>query len=195
MSTAHRLCTGAVVGLLGVGVATGLAGRAPAGPPAAADPAPPATAAAPAPPEPAPSADPDPGGELTTVTAVVDGGTIEVAGGRTVRLLGLRACAPTTRGGREAAEFLQLFLRVGQQVRLVADGPRDADDRGRLLRRVEKAAGWKNPADPYHNDVGVGVVVHPAVSVATDAATGPYLARLRQRDYGPHDCSGTPAPR
>ena len=42
------------------------------------------------------------------MTEVVDGDTIEVTDGRRVRFLGIDACEMSTRGGREAKEYLKI---------------------------------------------------------------------------------------
>lgn len=139
---------------------------------------------------------PEPVGELVSVIEVVDGATIEVSGGRTVRLLGLNACKVSTKGGREAKDFLEIYTPVGQQVRLVSDGPQDTDTAGRLLRRVEQNVDYRSASSPYLYDVGSNVVPHDAIGVdETNGAEGSYLDELRQRDSGERDCSGTPAAR
>ncbi|WP_130292778.1 thermonuclease family protein [Pseudonocardia sediminis] len=133
-------------------------------------------------------------GELVSVTKVVDGDTIEVTGGRKVRFLGIDACETDTRGGREARESLELSVS-GQQVRLVADGRRDVDDYGRLLRRVERDSTYVSDYDPYINDIGLSLIGDDAVGVyeRKNDAPAAYLAELRERDYSSaRDCTGTP---
>lgn len=79
---------------------------------------------------------PLPHGLDTTVQRVVDGDTLVVAGGHSVRLIGLDT--PETKDprrpvqcyGREAAAFLSTLLPRGTAVRLVGDvEPRDVYDR------------------------------------------------------------------
>jgi endonuclease YncB( thermonuclease family) len=135
-----------------------------------------------------------PVGELVTVTKVVDGDTIEVTGNRKVRFLGIDACEMSTKGGREAKEYLDIFAGVGEQVRLVADGARNTDDHGRLLRRVERDSGYTSPSDPYGNDIGTSIISHEAIGIykGKNDASAAYLTELRERDDGPRDCSGAP---
>ena len=125
-------------------------------------------------------------GEAVTVTDVIDGDTIEVSGDRRVRLLGIDACEMGTRGGREAKDLLEGFLSDGQ-VRLIADGARDRDGSGRLLRRVETMTS---------TDLGALMVVYPAVGVSQgrNDATPAYTSQLRAADYGERDCTGTTSP-
>jgi endonuclease YncB( thermonuclease family) len=132
-------------------------------------------------------------GELVSVTKVVDGDTIEVTGGQTVRFLGIDACEMSTKGGREAKDMLELHISGGQ-VRLVADGRRDTDDYGRLLRRVERVSSYSSQQNPYANDIGVTMISDTAVGLYTrkNDATPAYLSELRQHDVGHRDCSGTP---
>lgn len=132
-------------------------------------------------------------GELVSVTKVVDGATIEVTGRRTVRLLGLSACKVSTKGGREAKEHLEMYASVGQQVRLIADGTRDSDAMGRLLRRVERDSRYGSSSDPYFDDIGTSVVASAAIGVDDQAgADAAYVTELREHDFGQRDCSGTP---
>ncbi|MHC1563655.1 thermonuclease family protein [Actinomycetospora sp. C-140] len=116
---------------------------------------------------------------------MIDGDTLEVSGGRRVRLLGIDACEMSTRGGREAKDQLEGFLADGQ-VRLIADGARDRDGSGRLLRRVETTGS---------TDLGELMVVYPTVGVyqGRNDASPAYMSQLRAADYGERDCSGTPA--
>ncbi|MDD7942043.1 thermonuclease family protein [Actinomycetospora lutea] len=123
-------------------------------------------------------------GETVTVTDVIDGDTLEVSGDRRVRLLGIDACEMSTRGGREAKDLLEGFVASGQ-VRLVADGARDRDGSGRLLRRVETTAS---------SDLGELMVIYPTVGVydGRNGAAPEYLSRLRAADHGERECSGSP---
>ncbi|GAA4875469.1 thermonuclease family protein [Actinomycetospora straminea] len=126
-----------------------------------------------------------PAGDTATVIDVVDGDTIEVAGGERVRLLGIDACEMGTRGGREAKDLLEGFVSSGQ-VRLIADGARDRDGNGRLLRRVETSPGG--------SDLGELLIIYPTVGVyeGRNDATPEYLAGLRASDQGERRCAGTP---
>jgi len=126
---------------------------------------------------------PVPVGETVTVTDVVDGDTLEVSGDRRVQLLGIDACETDTRGGREAKDLLKGLVASGH-VRLIADGARDRDGSGRLLRRVETTAS---------SDLGALMVIYPTVGIAEGRdATPAYLSQLRAADHGERDCSGTP---
>jgi endonuclease YncB( thermonuclease family) len=131
------------------------------------------------------SSTPAAAGTTATVTDVVDGDTIEISGGRRVRLLGIDACEMSTQGGREAKQLLEGFVG-SDQVRLVTDGSRDHDRYGRLLRRVETTTG--------STDIGALMVIYPTVGVyeGQNDATPAYLAQLRASDDGRRDCSGTP---
>lgn len=143
----------------------------------------------------APASTAMPVGESVTVTKVVDGDTIEVTGGRDVRFLGIDACEMSTKGGREAKEYLEVFADVGTQVRLIADGARDKDDHDRLLRRVERDSSYTSQYDPYSNDIGTTLIGHEAIGIfggKKNDASATYLAKLRESDYGERDCSGTP---
>lgn len=110
-------------------------------PPPAVPAAPPVTTtAAPEPPAYAPAAPPkdqrDFAGEKVTVTRVVDGDTVELADGRTIRLLGIDT--PEVYGGQEcwgpeASQFARKTL-ANKTVGLVTDPTQDAVDRyGRTL--------------------------------------------------------------
>ncbi|GAA4797614.1 hypothetical protein GCM10023200_37310 [Actinomycetospora chlora] len=124
-------------------------------------------------------------GEPATVTDVVDGDTLEIEGGRRVRLLGIDACEMGTRGGREAKDLLETYVS-SSRVRLIADGPRDTDRYGRLLRRVETTGS---------TDVGALLVSSPSVGIyegGRNDASPAYLAELRAADHGDRDCAGTP---
>jgi micrococcal nuclease len=82
-----------------------------------------------------------PAGVDTTVTRVVDGDTIEVAGGERVRLIGVDT--PETKDpsrpvgcyGKEASRFTSSLLPAGSSVRLVGD-VEQRDRYGRLLAYV-----------------------------------------------------------
>ena len=140
------------------------------------------------PPPSAPATAPAVAVETTTVTQVVDGDTLRVADGREIQLIGVDACETSTRGGREAKDTLDGFVR-GQQLRLVPDGSRDADDQGRLLRRAETASSYVSSG----TDIGGLMIGSPAVGLADgQEASASYLAELRSGDYGDRDCSGTP---
>jgi len=77
--------------------------------------------------------------KLHTVTAVIDGDTIELRNGTRVRLVQIDA-PEAGQGecfGREATAILATILPAGTKVRLVADPRLDEVDRyGRLLRYV-----------------------------------------------------------
>jgi hypothetical protein len=135
-----------------------------------------------------------PAGEAATVTKVIDGETVEVTGGRTVRFLGIDACPMNTRGGREAKEYVEVFAGAGQQVRLMADGARDTDDHGRLLRRIENDSRYASQSDPYFDDIGATIVSHESIGTdgGKNGSSDSYLAKLRESDDGERDCSGTP---
>ncbi|MFP5021864.1 thermonuclease family protein [Pseudonocardia phyllosphaerae] len=163
----------------------------PAAPPAPVAPA----AAVPAAVEPAAVEPAVPATELVTVTGVVDGDTLTVSGNRTVELLDLDACPVSTKGGREAKENLAVYAAPGQEVELVADGTRDTDSRGRLLRRAQRPTTYPSPDMPYLNDIGTSVVSDAAVGVlpaAENDASPEYRDELEDHDYGTRDCSGTP---
>lgn len=85
----------------------------------------------------------DPGAEGLRVVEVVDGDTVKVSDGRTVRIIGIDS--PETRypgrpvecWGPEATEFAEQTLD-GQEVTLVPDPTQDATDRyGRTLAYVD----------------------------------------------------------
>lgn len=128
------------------------------------------------------------------MTKVIDGDSLEVTGGRQVRFLGIDACEMSTKGGREAKEYLQIFVGVGEQVRLIADGARDLDRYDRLLRRVERNTGSTSQYDPYSNDIGMSIIGHPAIGIygGKNDADATYLVTLQASDVGERDCSGTP---
>jgi endonuclease YncB( thermonuclease family) len=197
--TAYKVWSGIAAGVFCVVAVTDMATMSPTAPPApavvAAAPSPGVTLPGPSvPASPLVAAAPVPAGELVSVTKVVDGDTIVVAGGRQVRLLGIDACEMSTKGGREAKETLVSYLG-GEQVRLVADGRRDVDDYGRLLRRVERASSSPSAYDPYNADVGVMLITDDAVGIydkGRNDATQAYLSVLRPRDYGVRNCAGTP---
>ncbi|HSH61393.1 MAG TPA: thermonuclease family protein, partial [Acidimicrobiales bacterium] len=84
------------------------------------------TTTTPPPPPPAATAAPIdlPPGEVTTISRVVDGDTLEVAGGERVRLIGIDT--PEVYGGAEcfgqqASAYTKQLLPVGTAVRLVYD--------------------------------------------------------------------------
>ena len=72
--------------------------------------------------------------EITRVTRVIDGDTIEVAGGRHVRYIGINAPEATHCFGDKATEK-NISLVNGRTITLVSDVA-DKDKYGRLLRYV-----------------------------------------------------------
>ena len=119
----------------------------------------------------------------TSVSRVVDGATVELSDGHTVRLVGLDACDAGTSGGRDAKAALESFAS-GRPVQLVREGSRDTDARGRLLRRVETVAYGSA------TDLGTLMIMQPAVGIEDGQGASPaYLAELRAGDYGARTCS------
>ena len=117
------------------------------------------------------------------VARVVDGDSIQLSDGREVQLVGLDACDVSSSGGRDAKASLESYT-LGTQVQLVPAGSRDADAKGRLLRRLETVSYGTA------TDVGSLMVALPAVGVEDGQGTSPdYLAELRAHDYGPRSCS------
>lgn len=96
--------------------------------------APPATEAPPIPSPPAPAPPPAPG--AVAVVQIIDGDTIEVAGGQRVRLIGIDTPERGQCGYTEAALTLAAIIQ-NRPVVLVPGARTDKDRYGRLLRYVE----------------------------------------------------------
>jgi endonuclease YncB( thermonuclease family) len=105
------------------------------------------------------------GAEVVTVNRVIDGDTIELTDGRTVRFLGIDTPERGDCGYSEAGDRLSELLAAGD-VTLITAGGDDTDRYGRILRYVE-AGGL---------DTGAELI-----------ATGHAIARYDSRDgYDPH---------
>jgi endonuclease YncB( thermonuclease family) len=124
-----------------IGTANAMTGDAPT---PAAPPLPPLSAAPSAPlavPVPgAPSAaltEPEPlsNGERAAVLRVVDGDTIDLTDGRTVRILGIDSCEMKTAAGEDAKTAAELLVSDGA-VTLTGEPAADKDRYGRILRYV-----------------------------------------------------------
>jgi micrococcal nuclease len=76
--------------------------------------------------------------EVTTVSKVIDGDTIMVAGGRSIRLIGVDAPTPAQCYGPEASNHLKELLPGGAGIRLEYDLQR-LDTAGRTLAYVYRA--------------------------------------------------------
>lgn len=115
------------------------------------------------------------------VQRVVDGDTLVIDTGERVRLLGIDACEASTPAGPVATDVLRNYTDDGPVV-LVADGTRDHDDYGRLLRRVTTPSGV---------DLGELMVAGSSVGVyqGRNDATPAYVAELKAADYDGRDCS------
>jgi micrococcal nuclease len=136
-----------------------------------------------------------------TVTAVVDGDTLEVAGPEgttaTVRLIGIDAPERGACFSNEASDGLRFFAAPGTDVQLVADTS-EVDRYGRLLRYVEVLTPDGTLLDVGAEMVGLGFAV--GRQYPPDTARAP-IYELRQIDaeqaargqWEPGAC-GQPAP-
>jgi endonuclease YncB( thermonuclease family) len=82
--------------------------------------------------EPLPAPEPDPGVRLYLVTRVVDGDTIELSDGRSVRIVGIDTPEEGACGYPEATSRMEQLV-LGKRVRL-GESDEDVDRYGRLLR-------------------------------------------------------------
>ncbi|GAA3249709.1 hypothetical protein GCM10017691_60930 [Pseudonocardia petroleophila] len=77
-----------------------------------------------------------PGGELVSVARVLDGNTLELADGRTVRLLGVQVPDVDACACPGATEFTRGIVG-GHPIKLHAEPGVESDEIGRLLRYVQ----------------------------------------------------------
>lgn len=90
---------------------------------------------------------------------MIDGDTIELAGGERVRLLCIDTPERGQPGYAEATEFLRGLIE-GKRVRLEADPKHNDRDRfGRLLRYVWLFTGWEAEGFSSGDDVLVNVEI------------------------------------
>lgn len=129
---------------------------------------------------PAPSAAPPivpaPTQESVTVDRVIDGDTLVVAGGRTIRVLGIDACdLGTPAGDRARAQATALVTSSAPQpVVLRAEPDVDRTPDGLLLRHVEvRGIDWGRQAVPYE---------HTGVASVGGVAAAGYVDELRSID-------------
>jgi endonuclease YncB( thermonuclease family) len=123
-------------------------------------------------------------GEVVTVTAVIDGDTLEVAGGRKIQILAIDACEPGTYGGDQATEYARTMLE-GESVTLTSVPGVSQDRRGNDLRIVVTSSG---------GDVGESAVRREYTAVYEGhGAPAEYLSTLRAAEDGPQRCAA-PAP-
>ncbi len=117
---------------------------------------------------------------------MIDGDTFEVAGGRTVRVLGIDSCEAGTDGGERATSAARAGLS-GATVTLTREPGADRDRYDRELRYVATAGG---------GDFGEYMVAgdHTAVYAGRNDASAAYVARLRSLDTNARTCENpTPA--
>jgi endonuclease YncB( thermonuclease family) len=119
-------------------------------------------------------------GDQLAVTRVIDGDTFEVAGGRSVQVLGIDACEAGTSGGDRATEAARDQLE-GHTVTLTREPGVDSDRHGHDLRYV---------AFSWGGDFGESAVGYDHTTAYDGhGASARYLAGLRDRDDGPLDCA------
>ncbi|WP_308283157.1 thermonuclease family protein [Pseudonocardia nigra] len=125
-------------------------------------------------------------GDVVTVTRVIDGDTFEVAGGRTVRVLGIDACEAGTDAGTHATRYAEGVLS-GASVTLRSEPGVDTDEHGRQLRYV---------TTPRVGDFGEYMVPagHTAVYDGPNDASPAYLSTLRALDANGRVCEDAPPP-
>lgn len=113
-------------------------------------------------------------GEIVAVTRVVDGDTIEVEGGRTIRLLGIDAPEAKTCAGPGATEAAK--ARIGSAlVKLVQEPGVDRDKYQRELRYV--ALDGPFYTQDLGNDLTLGGWAKPYVGGEANAE---YMAKIQQ---------------
>lgn len=119
--------------------------------------------------------------ETGVVASVIDGDTLSLTDGRTVRVLGIDSCETVTYSGRQARADAQRLLRAGQTVSLRAEPGVDRDIYYRQLRYVSL---------PDGRDYGQAMIgfEHTGVYEGGDASTA-YTAQLRRLDDGPRECA------
>jgi endonuclease YncB( thermonuclease family) len=134
--------------------------------------------------------------EQVTVTKVVDGDSLELADGRTIRVLGIDSCEMNTPGGQQAKSAAETQLGTGP-VTLTSEPGVDLDRYGRHLRYVQVGS----------VDLGESLVRHDHTGVYQDGdndASDAYVQRLYANDltYAANPPSGrecgapySPAPR
>lgn len=103
-----------------------------------------------------------PGGEIVTVRRVVDGDTLELTDGRTVRLLGVDAPEADTCAGPGATEYTRSLVE-SKKVKLYREPGVETDQYDRLLRYVQLAGqsterGTSLPI--YSHDLGNDLVLN-----------------------------------
>jgi endonuclease YncB( thermonuclease family) len=123
-------------------------------------------------PTPAPAA-------ASTVTSVIDGDTVRVSGGETIRLIGIDAPESGQCGAMDATLHLR-HLVLDQTVALRPGARDDRDRYGRLLRYVETAS----------VDAGLNMVQNGFAVARYDSRDG-YGAHTREAAYVAAD-AGTP---
>lgn len=117
----------------------------------------------------------------TTITAIVDGDTVDTGAGG-VRIIGIDAPEQGQCNYTEAAQSLAELIPVGASVRLIpVDTKGDTDQYGRLLRYVEAdgvdvgaeqiASGYANAR--YDSRDGAGAHPREAAYISADAAHAP----------------------
>jgi len=121
----------------------------------------------------APEASPEAEGVLTTVTAIVDGDTIETEAG-TVRIIGIDTPERDYCGYNTATENLAAMIPTGTEIMLIpVVTMADVDRYGRLLRYVDTLAG----TDVGAEQIGAGLAI-----ARYDSRDG-YGTHPREHDY------------
>jgi endonuclease YncB( thermonuclease family) len=82
-----------------------------------------------------------PVGEVIVVWRVVDGDTLEISGGRTIRVLGIDSCELNTPDGQQAKGDAESLLASRRPITMTAEPGVDTDQYGRLLRYVQLGLG------------------------------------------------------
>ncbi|MEV0052600.1 thermonuclease family protein [Saccharopolyspora shandongensis] len=146
-----------------------------------------------------------PGGELVTVTRVIDGDTLELAGSRRVRLLGVDAPEADTCAGPGATEFTRSKVQ-GQQVMLHKKPGVDLDKYGRTLAYIQVGVyfaedlgdalvleGWAKPYEGGNANPTYMEHIRSSHSIAEYRPSGLYGQPCgKPKVYGDDDGDGDP---
>jgi endonuclease YncB( thermonuclease family) len=112
--------------------------------------------------------------QQVTVTKVIDGDSLELSDGRTIRVLGIDSCEMNTPGGQQAKSAAETQLGTGP-VTLTSEPGVDLDRYGRHLRYVQVGS----------VDLGESLVRHDHTGVYQDGdndASDAYVQRLYAND-------------
>jgi endonuclease YncB( thermonuclease family) len=131
------------------------------------------------------SSTPAPATDAVRVVRVIDGDTFEVAGGRTIRVLGIDSCEIGTDGGSRAKTAAEAEL-FGETVTLTAEPGVDQDRYDRELRYVQVDG----------HDFGTAMVrgTHTGVYAGDNDASAAYVRDLRAADAATGSVCAAPAP-